>query len=329
MKLTGWRRLDGLLAQGPEVGEMLIVDGGSTDTTRDLVRAYARRDPRLRLVEAGLAPDGWNGKVWGLSNGEQALQSTAQWVLTLYADVHPAPALARSLAAHGRQRHLRLLSVATTQRVSGVIEGLLHPALLATLVYRFGRPGGATRSPSGALANGQCCLVRRSLLRQLGGFSVLRDSLCEDFTLARLAARRGEQVGFYQADDLAEVAMYADWRDAWCNWPRSLASRDGLSGVAGWIGLLEVVLVQAAPLPLLVIRWPVGAPRRLNLLLLTVRAGMLVGMARAYPSRPWTYWFSPLLDLPAALALWRSALRRQHTWRGRTYACQKGLIVTV
>jgi cellulose synthase/poly-beta-1,6-N-acetylglucosamine synthase-like glycosyltransferase len=31
--------LAGLLAQGDEVGEILIVDGGSTDGTRDLVRA--------------------------------------------------------------------------------------------------------------------------------------------------------------------------------------------------------------------------------------------------------------------------------------------------
>jgi len=319
--------LHGLLAQGPDVGEILIVDGGSADHTRDLVRAYARRDPRMRLVEAGPAPSGWNGKVWGLANGEQALQSSAKWVLTLDADVRPAAALVRSLAARAKERHLRLLSVATAQRLSGAVEGLLHPALLATLVYRFGRPGGCTRSASGAMANGQCCLIRRDLLWQLGGFSVLRDSLCEDVTLARLAARSGDAVGFYEADGLVDVAMYADWRDAWHNWPRSLAARDALSGAAGWLALLEVLLVQAVPLPLLMIGRAVGAPRRLNLLLLAVRAGMLVGMARAYPSRPWTYWFSPVLDLPAALALWRSALRRNHTWRGRTYARQKGLIV--
>ena len=76
MKRTAWLPcLDGLLAQGPEVGEILIVDGGSTDGTRDLVRAYARRDRRLRLVEAGPAPDDWNGKVWGLDVGERALSS--------------------------------------------------------------------------------------------------------------------------------------------------------------------------------------------------------------------------------------------------------------
>jgi dolichol-phosphate mannosyltransferase len=316
-----------LLAQGPEVGEILIVDGGSADHTHDLVQAYATRDRRMRLVEAGSAPSGWNGKVWGLFIGEQALESSTEWVLTLDADVHPAPAFARSLAARARERHLRLLSVATTQRLSGAVEGLLHPALLATLVYRFGRPNGSTHSAGGAMANGQCCLVRRDLLHQLGGFSVVRDSLCEDVTIARLAARSGDAVGFYEARGLVDVAMYADWRDAWHNWPRSLAARDAVSGAAGWLGLLEVVLLQALPLPLLLLGRPSGAPRRLNLMLLMIRAGMLVGMARAYPSRPWTYWFSPVLDLPAALALWRSALRRNHTWRGRTNARQKGLIV--
>ena len=90
-----------------------------------------------------------------------------------------------------------------------------------------------------------------------------------------------------------------------------------------------MLLVQALPLHLLLTRWPTGAPRRLNLVLLAVRLGMLVGMARAYPSRPWTYWLSPVLDLPAALALWRSALGQRHVWRGRIYARHKGRIVTV
>lgn len=319
--------LDGVLAQGPEVGEILIVDGGSTDATRDLARAHAPRDRRLQVVEAGPAPDDWNGKVWGLAAGEHALASSAEWLLTLDADVRPSPALARSLLARAQHRHLRLLSVATAQRLSGAVESLLHPALLATLVYRFGRPGGATRTPSSALANGQCCLIRRDLLDQLGGFQALRDSLCEDVTLARLAARAGDAVGFYEADGLIDVAMYADWRDAWRNWPRSLATRDALFGVAGWRGLVEVLLVQALPLPLVLTRWPTGTPGRVNLFLLAVRLGILVGMARAYRSRPWTYWLSPLLDLPAAVALWRSALRQRHAWRGRIYARQKGLIV--
>jgi dolichol-phosphate mannosyltransferase len=49
-----------------------------------------------------------------------------------------------------------------------------------------------------------------------------------------------------------------------------------------------------------------------------VRLGVLVGTARAYTWRPWTYWLSPLADLPVAVQLWRNALRRTHVWRGRT-----------
>ena len=185
------------------------------------------------------------------------------------------------------------------------------------------RPASLSPTASAASSVATCCV-------ELGGFQALRDSLCEDVTLARLAARGGDAVGFYESDDLIDVTMYADWRDAWHNWPRSLTTRDALFGVEGWLGLLEVVLVQALPLPLLLSRWPAaGAARRLNVLLLVVRLGMLVGMARAYPSRPWTYWLSPGLDLPSAFALWRSALRRRHVWRGRTYARQKGLIVTL
>jgi len=321
--------LEGLLASGGEVGEILLVDSGSTDATCDLVRAYARRDRRLRLVEAGRAPVDWNGKVWGLAAGERALGTAAAWVLTLDADVHPAPALARSLVVRAEHRQLRFLSVATAQRLSGPVEGLLHPALLATLVYRFGPPGGATRTPGAVLANGQCCLIRRDLLRQLGGFQTVRDSLCEDITLARLAAWCGDAVGFFEAPGLIDAAMYADWHDAWRNWPRSLATRDALFGVAGWLGLLEVLLVQALPLPLLLTRWPAGALRQMNVLLLVIRVGMLVGMTRAYPSRPGTYWLSPVLDLPAACALWRSALRKQHIWRGRAYTRQKGRLVAL
>ncbi|MGI9146132.1 MAG: glycosyltransferase [Chloroflexota bacterium] len=320
--------LEGLLALGAEVGEIVVVDGGSYDGTCDLVGTFARRDRRVRLLTAGLAPDGWNGKVWGLHAAEQALGQAALWVLTLDADVRPSAALARSLVARAQCRDLRLVSVATAQRLSGALEGLLHPALLTTLVYRFGRPGTVAWTPSGALANGQCCLIRRDLLAELGGFGTLRDSLCEDVTLARLAVRAGDLVGFYEAEGLIDVTMYADWQDTWRNWPRSLTTRDALFGPAGWLGLAEVLLLQALPLPLLLTQWRTArAARRTSVLLLALRIGMLIGIARAYPSRPFTYWLSPLLDLPAGLALWRSALRRQHVWRGRVYARPKGSIV--
>ena len=88
------------------------------------------------------------------------------------------------------------------------------------------------------------------------------------------------------------------------------------------IGLAEVTLVQALPLIVVTVlrERATAGPRwlwRLNVSLLLLRLGVLVGTARAYRQLPPTYWLSPLMDLPVALQLWRSVLTRRHRWRGR------------
>jgi dolichol-phosphate mannosyltransferase len=64
------RRLGALLAAlgrcGTELGEIVVVDGGSTDGTRAVARAAAERDPRVRFIDAAPVPPGWNGKAWNL-----------------------------------------------------------------------------------------------------------------------------------------------------------------------------------------------------------------------------------------------------------------------
>ena len=313
--------LDGLIDQPEEVAEILVVDGGSSDGTQELVASYRQRDRRVHLLDAQPVPADWNGKAHGLQLGLKMADPSSRWLLTVDADVRPDPALTRSLLAHACRSGAAALSVATEQRLSGAAEGLVHPALLATLVYRFGIPGRTTRRVPEVQANGQCSLYRRESLAAIGGFRAGKGSVCEDVTVARALAANGHAVGFHEGDGLATVEMYAGWRAAWQNWTRSLPMRDRYSGAPGWIGLTEVALAQALPLPLLLAarRW---APGRLvvalNAGLIVMRLGVLVGIARAYPSRPWTYWLSPLLDLPAAVQLWRSALRRKHAWRGRT-----------
>ncbi|MBI3448541.1 MAG: glycosyltransferase family 2 protein [Acidobacteria bacterium] len=64
------RCLDAILGQDypRDRMEILVVDGMSADTTRDVVAAYARRDPRVRLVEnpGRIVPTGLNAAIRAL-----------------------------------------------------------------------------------------------------------------------------------------------------------------------------------------------------------------------------------------------------------------------
>ncbi|HLI91613.1 MAG TPA: glycosyltransferase family 2 protein [Ktedonobacteraceae bacterium] len=313
--------LEGLLKQGPEVSEILVVDGGSQDGTQQIVQSFARRDARIHLFDSRPIPASWNGKSWGLEFGRRAGDPSANWILTLDADVRPAPGLVRALLARALRDNLHVLSVATLQELASPGLCLVHPALLATLVYRSGIPGRIARRIPEVQANGQCFLVHREALQACGGFAVAAHSLCEDITLARALVAAGYPAGFFETDDLVSVQMYTSAGEAWRNWTRSLPMRDQFSGVQALLGWLEIMLVQALPLPLFLVLLALGRRSHpvtlLNAWLAAVRIGVLCGMARAYRRRLWPYWLSPLCDLPVAIQLARKALQRRHVWRGR------------
>jgi dolichol-phosphate mannosyltransferase len=319
--------LDGLLEQSGTVKEILVVDGGSSDGTQSIVESYGAKDRRIRLIDASPVPSDWTGKAWGLYVGLKNTDPESEWVLCIDADVRCAPLLVTSLLAHAERTGVTTFSVATCQQLSDLGDALLHPSLLTTLVYRFGIPGKATRNLHEVQANGQCFISRRRALIKTDAFRAAQLSLCEDITIARRLAECGEAIGFYESDGLVSVRMYATWRETWRNWPRSLPTRDQYFNSREAAGLLEVLLVQSLPLPLLVIAYASGAPSwvvAVNLILGLTRLGVLIGVARAYERRPWTYWFSPLLDFPVALRLITSALRRRQMWRSRLYVRRAG-----
>jgi dolichol-phosphate mannosyltransferase len=297
------------LRDDPDVAEVLVVDDRSSDGTAAVAREFG-----ARVVAGAELPEGWVGKPWALQQGLEA--AAGDVVVTLDADTRPQPRLVRALVASlGDERELVTAGVRFV--CDTWLERLLHPSLLATLVYRYGPVGVDEHRPVPArvLANGQAQVFRRAAMVREGGFAHSAAHLTDDVAQARALAARGWRVRMVDCADLVSVRMHASGRELWREWGRSIAMADVTP--PGWQALDVAVVWLAMALPLA--RIAVGRGTRLDRVLAAVRVALVPGLARAYARRDAAFWLSPLADVAAAARLTWSAVRPSRTWRGRTY----------
>lgn len=311
--------LEGLIAQPRLVREILVVDSGSTDGTVELVEAAALRDSRIRLLRDEPLPDGWVGKVWALQHGYN--HASGEWILGVDADTAPQPGMAGGTLSAAISRGLDVVSFAPRFRTSTTPERWLQPALLVTLVYRFGAPA-VGRPNDRIMANGQCFLARKEALAAVGGYVPARGSFSDDVTLGRALAERGFRVGFLDGSRLYDVRAYASAGEVWREWGRSLDLKDSTTVARQWMDVLFLLIVQGSPLLALCILAVGGQSAPLlatSVALLVPRILLLRALAPSYEQRGMPFWLSPLADPLAALRILLSTMRRPRMWRGRRY----------
>lgn len=320
--------LQGLAQQTEEVREIVVVDSRSTDGTLELVKEAQADDPRFRpLTDDPLPPD-WVGRPWALHYGYTHSSPRSKWVLGIDADTQPQAGMVAALIAAAEAEDYDLISLSPRFILQTPGEIWLQPALLITLVYRFGPAGAADDGPERVMANGQCFLCRRELLDRLGGYTVAKASFCDDVTLARYAAQTGAKVGFWDGANVFKVRMYEGLKETWREWGRSLDLKDASSRGQVWSDLWFLTSTQALPLlslPLLLLNDSptVQLALGLNLGLLAIRFALLLAILPSYDLSQargkWLFWLSPLADPLAVLRIGLSSFRTPTQWRGRQY----------
>ncbi|NER82409.1 MAG: glycosyltransferase [Leptolyngbya sp. SIO1D8] len=325
--------LTGLTQQTYEVREILVVDSRSTDGTPEMVKAAQKADPRFRLLTDDPLPPIWVGRPWALHHGYTHSSPKSEWILGIDADTQPQPGLVPALISAAEAEGYDLVSLSPQFILKTPGEIWLQPALLMTLVYRFGPAGASETGAERVMANGQCFLCKRDLLDKLGGYTLAKRSFCDDVTLARQAAEAGAKVGFWDGALLLKVRMYEGLQETWKEWGRSLDLKDASSHSQVWGDLWFLASVQALPwlgLPFLLMGLNTDTPTLtvqlslgLNASLIAARIALQWAILPSYDLSQahgrGLFWLSPLADPLAVFRIIVSSLKTPTHWRGRCY----------
>ncbi len=311
--------LDGLIGQTYAPAEIVVVDGGSTDRTREVIDARA---PRVRRIDEPPLPPGWVGKNWGCATGAQA--TTSEWLLFLDADVRLEPGALAALLDRTRATGSDLLTVAPKVEMVGFWERVVLPFMVQLILLYFRAPRMSRPNSRAALVNGQCYLIRRSVYESVGGHLAIRGYVLEDIALARNLKAARARMRVVWAPELATTRMYRDRHEMFEGLLKNIhglrysAARQAgfLAGVVGFYYLPLMVL----PLGLLAGNLPLIG---MGGFLWVALFGKHVGFARAVGA-PAAYGLLYPLSAGFYVALLTASLvdgsrGRPIRWKGRLY----------
>lgn len=316
------RCLRALLAQtGLERVEIVVLDDGSTDGTREAVRTLVEDESRVRMLTAAPPPRGWLGK----SSACHQLAVAARGSVYLYldADVILAPHAVAAMVVSLRSGRLDLVSAIPRHVSDGVAGRLLHP--MPHWVRFAALPGAlADRLPGvfGA-SDGRLLAVDADAYWQSGGHAAGARALRDDAALARAVRQRGGRVGTADGTSLAVCESACTGAAGTDDYARTLGTAvghplvtAGAVGLLGWASTATPVAIAAG------LRR--GADRRLchvGLLGYAALVASRVAVARRLRDPAWPHALghpavSAVYTAHTARAVLRAAAGRV-SWKGR------------
>ena len=196
--------------------EIIIVDGGSTDGTLAQISKYA---DAVRIVEEDPLPEGWVGKNWACSQGYR--QAKGEFLLFTDGDsIHGIDSLARSVG-YLQAEKADMVTLAPGTILRTFWEKVLQPPIFLLIMILVGGKLVNDDGRKNAIGNGQYMLFTREAYEKIGGHVAVKNSIVEDYNMARLLKKAGMRLRFVTGQDVLGVRMYASLAEIWRGWRKN------------------------------------------------------------------------------------------------------------
>jgi chlorobactene glucosyltransferase len=237
--------IDSLLAQDYGSFELIAVNDRSTDATGSILRAIAKADARLRVIEGAEPPRGWLGKPHAL---QQALDAAhGEWTLATDADMIFAPVALRTAVAHALANNYDAVTLLPHVVCLTFWERVFLPVfgwfmVMVAPTHRVNDP-----KQSGAMGVGGFFLIRREWLRRVGEYGSLRAEVAEDLRMAEQLKAAGARLRIEYAPTLISTRMQPTLREIWEGFTKNLFAGTKFNLLQTIAGGLGVLLFAVAP----------------------------------------------------------------------------------
>lgn len=317
--------LQSIQTQTLSPASIVVVDDGSTDGTGAIVDARAKDDPRVKRVAGSGPPEGWTGKTAALTLGESA-GTNAEWVMYVDADVRLAPPAIAAALTECQRRTWDGISLWGTWEVPSFGARILQSVIGGFVRGAHQIPRVNDPSKPDAFLNGQILLIRREVMRDLGGWESVRTDVLEDVALARRAKKRGVRIGMLRAPELMRVVPYRTFGEVWRGYLKNFVAGAG-GPVKALAAALMIFIMSVLPFVVLASEVAHGVPSALRLIAsaaaCTAAIAYRVGTAKLFHHPAADALLHPLANA-AFVALILSAVVRRWTGTGATW---KGRVV--
>jgi chlorobactene glucosyltransferase len=193
--------------------EVIVVDCGSRDGTREIVEALEKRSPeRVRLVDPGPVEGGRSWRQWACWKG-YGVATGELLVFTRPGTLHDDELLGRAVSALDREA-ADLVSIYPRLTMRGFWDRLIMPHAWVVMTARLPTPPSVNRGRHAvdAVASPHLLLFRRGTYESVGGHGALRPWDPSSATLARAVLGEGKKVFLVHGEDYLESRMYRSFR---------------------------------------------------------------------------------------------------------------------